>query len=685
MPNNSNLRKAQTVKNDEFYTQMIDIEKELQHYKEHFKDKIIYCNCDNPRQSNFWKYFHLNFNHFGLKKLIATHYDSTKPTYKITYTGGNDTDFNDGIITNLATNGDFRSPECIELLQEADMVVTNPPFSCYSSDTEVMTDKGWKYIKDVDINIDLIISLNPKTKQIEIVKAVDFIASPVNGELYHFHSHNMDFCVTGNHKMYAYSKNAKGENVFTEMKDAENIKASNLLPLVGFSWEGEKQDFFTLKSVKQKEQYSRKEIIIPDKKIPMDDWLEFFGFYLADGCYRDHINTHGKRDYTISIKQNKQNEEYVLNLIQKIGFKAEITRQKNSNNNYNIYSKQLYLYLSQFGRSCDKYIPREFLKLDAKHLKNLFKGYKNGDSHKNGNSINLSSVSKKLMEDMQEIILKTFGQISYVRTINATYENKPYTYYMISLNENLKHRSFAKYGKPDKIKYNDNVYCLTLEKNHIMLTRHNGVIGWCGNCFREYIAQLIDYDKKFIVIGNKNSITYKEFFPLLKDNQVWIGFNSPKEFVQPDNSIKKFGNISWFTNLDIIKRHEFLDLIEKYTPEKYPKYDNYDAINVDKVLDIPVDYGGVMGVPITFMDKYNPDQFEIVGFCDTDSPLSLGKNYNEYIGYKQDRTLYGRTGSTFGKCPVLVMDDKKHPYYEKNGIRVQATYHRVFIRKKSGV
>ena len=531
MSKNNNLHKAKTAKNDEFYTQITDIEKELKHYKAYFKDKVIYCNCDNPKQSNFWKYFHLNFNHFGLKKLIATHFHETEPTYKIEYDGSDDNDCDIGIITDLETNGDFRSPECIELLQEADMVVTNPPFSCYSSDTEVMTDKGWKYIKDVDINIDLIISLNPKTKQIEIVKAVDFIASPVNGELYHFHSHNMDFCVTGNHKMYAYSKNAKGENVFTEMKDAENIKASNLLPLVGFSWEGEKQDFFTLKSVKQKEQYSRKEIIIPDKKIPMDDWLEFFGFYLADGCYRDHINTHGKRDYTISIKQNKQNEEYVLNLIQKIGFKAEITRQKNSNNNYNIYSKQLYLYLSQFGRSCDKYIPREFLKLDAKHLKNLFKGYKNGDSHKNGNSINLSSVSKKLMEDMQEIILKTFGQISYVRTINATYENKPYTYYMISLNENLKHRSFAKYGKPDKIKYNDNVYCLTLEKNHIMLTRHNGVIGWCGNCFREYVAQLIDYDKKFIIMGNNNAITYKEFFPLLKNNQVWLGCTSNKTCV----------------------------------------------------------------------------------------------------------------------------------------------------------
>ena len=261
MAKNNNLHKAKTAKNDEFYTQLTDIEKELKHYKTHFKDKTIFCNCDDPKQSNFWKYFHLNFNHFGLKKLIATHYHEVEPTYKIEYTGEDDNNCEIGVITNLETNGDFRSPECIALLQEADIIVTNPPFSL----------------------------------------------------------------------------------------------------------------------------------------------------------------------------------------------------------------------------------------------------------------------------------------------------------------------------------------------------------------FREYIAQLIDYDKKFIVIGNKNSITYKEFFPLLKNNQVWLGCTSPKEFVQPDKSIKKFGNISWFTNLDIIKRHETLDLIEKYTPEKYPKYDNYDAINVDKVLDIPVDYDGVMGVPITFLDKHNPEQFEIIG------------------------------------------------------------------------
>lgn len=132
--------------------------------------------------------------------------------------------------------------------------------------------------------------------------------------------------------------------------------------------------------------------------------------------------------------------------------------------------------------------------------------------------------------------------------------------------------------------------------------------------FREYVATLMEYGKKFIAIGSQNAITYKEFFPLLKNDEVWPGVTHPKEFVQRDGEIKKFGNICWFTNLDIRKRHEELILVKKYAghEDEYPKYDNYDAIEVSRVVNIPLDYAGVMGVPITFLDKYSPDQFEIL-------------------------------------------------------------------------
>ena len=255
-----NLDRAKRAKNDEFYTLYSDVAKELAHYQQHFKGKIVYCNCDNPEWSAFWRYFHIKFSAMGLKKLIATYKGA--PTYKMEYTGGNDIDVTVGLRTPLKDDGDFRSQECLDILKVADIVVTNPPFSL----------------------------------------------------------------------------------------------------------------------------------------------------------------------------------------------------------------------------------------------------------------------------------------------------------------------------------------------------------------FREYVAQLMEYGKKFIIIGSKNAITYKDFFPLLKDNKVWIGYNNVNNFQQPDGSFKKFGNIGWFTNLGIKKRHEKIVLRKIYTPEEYPTYDNYEAINVNKTVEIPSDYDGVMGVPISFLDKYNPNQFEIVGW-----------------------------------------------------------------------
>ena len=288
MSANANLHKAKDAKNDEFYTQLTDVAKELMHYKAHFKDKIVLCNCDDPTWSAFWKYFHLNFAELGLKKLISTHYDKTEPTYKMEYTGGDDNDIEIGVKTPLEGNGDFRNKECQDLLDECDIVVTNPPFSL----------------------------------------------------------------------------------------------------------------------------------------------------------------------------------------------------------------------------------------------------------------------------------------------------------------------------------------------------------------FREYVAMLMEHQKKFLIIGNKNAITYKEFFPLLKDDEVWIGCTNVKEFLQPDGSIKKFGNIGWFTNLDVAKRHEKLILWKKYTPEEYPRYDNYDAINVNKVSEIPCDYDGVMGVPITFLDKYNPDQFEITYLAASHGKIPKGIE-NE-AGYINGKWVYAR-------------------------------------------
>ena len=219
----------------------------------------------------------------------------------------------------------------------------------------------------------------------------------------------------------------------------------------------------------------------------------------------------------------------------------------------------------------------------------------------------------------------------------------------------------------------------------------------------------MEHKKKFLIIGNLNAITYKEFFPLLRDNKVWMGstyfnggaayFVAPKELYDPakmynpKNAYLKDGlfywrvnGVRWFTNLDHKKRHEKLILWKKYTPEEYPHYDNYDAINIDKVDKIPCDYYGIMGVPISFMDKYCPDQFEILGAtqrgCHDAVPDT--KKYDDYkeINYKTGKPT-GSSGSKTNENTNLKMNDGKKNYFiNASGDIIQSTYQRIFIRRK---
>jgi len=300
---NKTFLNASKAKNDEFYTQISDIERECIHYTDHFKDKTIFCNCDDPDTSNFWRYFHINFSLFGIKKLVSTHFvyqDIFTPgeTYKMEYDGGTDSNFTEGKKTILKENGDFRSNECIDILKECDIVITNPPFSL----------------------------------------------------------------------------------------------------------------------------------------------------------------------------------------------------------------------------------------------------------------------------------------------------------------------------------------------------------------FREYVAQLIEYEKQFLIIGSLNAITYSNIFPLIKNNKMWLGYgfangnayfktDNPRNFAagvfDPTTGLVKFRNVSWYTNLDHKKRHDEMLLYKKYNPSEYPKYDNYDAINVNKTLEIPSDYFDVMGVPISFMDRYSPDQFDILG-NEYDLQIDKGR------GYINGKRMYAR-------------------------------------------
>ena len=200
--------------------------------------------------------------------------------------------------------------------------------------------------------------------------------------------------------------------------------------------------------------------------------------------------------------------------------------------------------------------------------------------------------------------------------------------------------------------------------------------------FREYVSTLIDNNKQFIIIGNVNAIAYKEIFPLLKDDKMWIGasiHSGDRAFYVPDDYPMKASGcgidedgrrfirvkgVRWYTNLDMKLRHDELILVKKYNPQEYPKYENFDAIEVSKTADIPCDYPGVMGVPITFMDKYCPDQFKIIGLGITDLGKSIG--VGDYD--RKYKTPASRDGTLYyvkdgkGVVPYArVLIQNKHP------------------------
>ena len=208
--------------------------------------------------------------------------------------------------------------------------------------------------------------------------------------------------------------------------------------------------------------------------------------------------------------------------------------------------------------------------------------------------------------------------------------------------------------------------------------------------FREYVAQLIEYDKNFIIVGHQNAISYKEIFNLIKENKIWLGFgfkggaghfiNTQYEDYATAGNHKegmiRVSGVHWFTNLDISKRHEDLILYKEYNPEYYPTYDNYDAINVDKTKEIPMDYDGLMGVPITFLDKYNPDQFEVL-------TLGIGEaNFTPTRKYEKFRDPFTKKPISDKRDYLLYVRNENGKYLTSEDYRVNKVYARIIIKNK---
>ena len=296
---------------------------------------------------------------------------------------------------------------------------------------------------------------------------------------------------------------------------------------------------------------------------------------------------------------------------------------------------------------------------------------------------------KKLIATCYDTSPIAYTQLSFLDGGEISIPNKNRKAYKIEITEVLD------YNGDGAVDLADVKYLLQNDKNRLALLKGDGdfrsdecvallqeadivVTNPPFSLFREYIGQLIEYNKKFIIIGNQNAVAYKEVFPLIRDNKIWLGYNAgaqafmvPNSFVRNNTYIQngkkyaKFGNICWFTNLQTNKRKEILICYKKYSPQEYPIYGNFNAINVNKVTEIPFDYYGIMGVPITFLDVYNPEQFEIIG---------LGSGY---LGQS-----IGITGIPKEHKQKMKGHSAAGDLYYMQGEKPVVPYSRVLIRRK---
>ena len=367
---------------------------------------------------------------------------------------------------------------------------------CYDKETEILTENGWKYFKDLDEN-ETIMTLNPKTKTIEHQQIEDKIEYHYKGEMYHIKDRSLDLLITPRHKIPHVGRK---DILLTEIKNIKNCSIPKRV-----KWESEEKDIFELPAFINKKRGSKYQNG-GSIKIKMDDWLSFFGLWIAEGWVRI-----SGQNYMVEISIDKKRvKKQFLDLIKKLPW---CWRYDEKRRTYKTINRQLYNYLLPMKGAPKKYIPKEYKKLSNRQLKILFDWYIKGDGHvdKNNGRISMVTVSKKLRDDLIEIIIKIgYGVTYHVKSpckggiINGRQIVGKHEINLIYVNISKTHTLMPKNIK--KVQYDDKVYCVTVP-NHIIFVRRNNKVSWCGNCapaegasFR-FIKHLKNFDKEYVTNG----------------------------------------------------------------------------------------------------------------------------------------------------------------------------------------
>lgn len=369
-------------------------------------------------------------------------------------------------------------------------IITNPPYKCYSSDTEIKTRRGWVHYTDL-LSDDEVLSVNIETLQTEWSPIQAVIEKEVDEKLIHFKHRFMDILVTKDHRMFSYSTcNNRPQYKNGDVYLSQDIKSTSYLPTRGYKWVGNDTEYFILPGCYVSN--GQKDVWHDEKKIDMTTWAEFLGIWMADGYCRHTKNSMGKQRYTIGIKQHRKTISKVVQLMNAIGFNVK-EYSDGDKSNLEIHNKQLWEYLSRFGTSAEKFVPTEIKEGSTDIISAFMKGYVFGDSHKSGNGIMLSSVSKKLIEDVHEMLFK-LGYLTHVRT--TTYGSKNTNLYMIVFDPTKKTQTKILYcGNPkykQEVDYKGKVFCLQIEKNHFFMLRRNGHEFIGGNCAQEFVEHALE-------------------------------------------------------------------------------------------------------------------------------------------------------------------------------------------------